>query len=176
MVQVLVLNATYEPLHVVDHRRAITLLLGGKVEVVEPARDGRTVAAVTQRIAIPSVIRLRRYVNVPQRGAVWSRQAVLARDRMACVYCGCKLTAKTATLDHVLPQSRGACREHGIPANTWANTVAACATCQARKGDRLLHASGMRFHDPAYEPRRPRTRYLVLSSEIAPEWRQYIEF
>ncbi len=97
MVQVLVLNASYEPLRIVDHRRAITLLLGGKVEVVEPSRTGRTVATVSQRIALPSVIRLRRYVNVPQRGAVWSRQAVLARDRMTCVYCGYKLTAKAAT-------------------------------------------------------------------------------
>ncbi len=174
MVQVLVLNATYEPIHIVDHRRAITLLLGGKVEVVEPSRTGRTLATVSQRIALPSVIRLRRYVNVPQRGSVWSRQAVFARDRMVCVYCGRPLTAKTATIDHVLPQSY--CRENRIPANTWANTVAACAQCQARKGKRLLHDSGMRFHDPAYEPRRPRTRYLVLSSEIAPEWRQYIEF
>ncbi len=174
MVQVLVLNATYEPIHIVDHRRAITLLLGGKVEVVEPSRTGRTLATVSQRIVLPSVIRLRRYVNVPQRGAVWSRQAVLARDRMTCVYCGCKLTTKTATLDHVLPQSY--CREHGIPANTWTNTVAACSACQARKGDRMLHESGVKFHDPAYEPRRPRTRYLVFSSEIAPEWRQYIQF
>jgi len=173
VVQVLVLNASYEPLHVVDHRRAIALLLGGKVEVVEPARDGRTIAAVSRRIPLPSVIRLRRYVNVPQRGAVWSRQAVLVRDRMTCVYCGCKLTQKTATIDHVQPQAY--CRAHGIPANTWSNTVAACAQCQARKGDRLLHDSGIKFHDPAYEPRRPRTRYVVLSSDIAPEWRQYIE-
>jgi 5-methylcytosine-specific restriction endonuclease McrA len=169
VVQVLVLNASYEPIHIVDHRRAITLLLGDKVEVVEPSRTGRTVAAVSRTFALPSVIRLRRYVNVPQRGAVWSRQAVLARDRMTCVYCGQKLTTKTATLDHVLPQRY--CRVHGIPANTWANTVASCAACQARKGDRLLHESGLKFYDPAYEPRRPRTRYLVVSSDIAPEWR-----
>ncbi|MBI3913259.1 MAG: HNH endonuclease [Chloroflexi bacterium] len=174
MVQVLVLNASYEPLHIVGHRRAIALLLGGKVEVVEPARNGRVVRSARAQFPLPSVIRLRRYVNVPQRGAVWSRQAVLARDRLTCVYCGKQLTPATATIDHVLPQRY--CRVHNIPANTWTNTVAACAACQARKCDRLLHESGLKFHDPTFEPRRPRTRYWVLSSEIAPEWRQYIEF
>lgn len=167
MVGVLLLNATYEPLVVVDHRRAITLLLGGKVDVVESR--SRVIASAHQRIALPSIIRLRRYVNVPRRGAVWSKRAVFVRDHHTCVYCGTKLTGRDATIDHVIPQWY--CKEHNIPANTWTNTVAACRACQERKGGRSIHEAGMHFYNPGFEPKRPRTRYLVLTSDIAPEWK-----
>jgi hypothetical protein len=54
--------------------------------------------------------------------------------------------------------------------------VTACTRCQTRKGGRPMHEAGMRFYRPDLEPRIPRTRYLVLSSDIAPEWRQYISY
>lgn len=171
MVGVLLLNASYEPLHIVDHRRALTLLFGDKVDVVAPSP--RVVTSPNQRLVIPSIIRLRRYVNVPQRHASWSRRSVLIRDHYHCVYCGASLNERTATIDHVVPQWQ--CKQTGQSANTWTNTVAACPTCQARKGGRMMHEAGMNFYDPKFEPRRPRKRYLVFSSDIAPEWRQYVE-
>jgi 5-methylcytosine-specific restriction endonuclease McrA len=172
MTGVLVLNASYEPLHIVDYRRAVSLLVGNKVEIVEPG-NGKVIASATLRIAIPSVIKLRRYVNAPRRHATWSRHNVLVRDHYTCQYCGARLTEREATIDHVVPQWK--CKATGQPANTWTNTVTACKACQSRKGGRALHDAGMRFNDPTFEPRRPRTHYLVLSSDIVPEWRQYIE-
>jgi len=172
MVPVLMLNASYEPLHVIDHRRALTLIASEKAELLERARDGRELRSPTVRVPMPSVIRLRRYINVPQRGAAWTKQNVFARDKMTCVYCGAKLTSRTATIDHILPQWY--CKRNGIRANTWTNTVAACRACQSKKGGRLLHESGLRFHDSTYEPRRPRANYLVLTWGDRPEWREYI--
>jgi 5-methylcytosine-specific restriction endonuclease McrA len=84
------------------------------------------------------------------------------------------MTTANATIDHVVPQWK--CKAMGKAANTWTNTVAACRKCQARKGGKDMHEVGMHFHDPSYEPRRPRTRYLVITSHHAPEWRKYIEF
>ncbi len=104
MVPGLMLNTSYEPLHGIDHRRALTLWASEKAELIERARDGRELRSPSTRLPMPSVIRLRRYINVPQRGATWSKQNVVARDKMACVYCGAPLTSKTATIDHVLPQ------------------------------------------------------------------------
>ena len=172
MIPVLILNASYEPLHVVDYRRALTLLASDKAELIARAHDGRLVHSPSMSLALPSVIRLRRYVNVPQRGATWSKLGVLARDKMTCVYCGAKLTSKTATIDHILPQWY--CKKHRIPPNTWTNTVAACHVCQAKKGGRLLHETGIKFHDLTYTPRRPRANYLVLTWSSNPEWREYI--
>ncbi len=56
MEQTLLLNATYEPLTIVDWQRAITLWCSGKVEII--AEHDREVRAVTFTFKLPSVVRL----------------------------------------------------------------------------------------------------------------------
>jgi len=169
---VLLLNSTYQPLRLIGLSRALTLLLSGKAEVVE-TRGGRTLHTVNQTWQFPSVICLKRYVHVPQRNATWSRRGVLVRDHFTCQYCGEKLHVRDATVDHVIPQWR--CKKTGLPANTWTNTVTSCRACQSRKGGRSVHEAGMRFADPNFEPKIPRATYLVLTSDVLPEWKQYIQ-
>jgi hypothetical protein len=48
-----------------------------------------------------------------------------------CWYCGDELQSGTATVDHVIPKSRGGCGLQG-------NTVYACRRCNATKDDMLL--------------------------------------
>jgi 5-methylcytosine-specific restriction endonuclease McrA len=171
MTNVLLLNASFEPLAVVKLSRAIGLLMDGKVDVIE-AVPGRELRSKSTRQPMPSVLRLRYYVNVPRRGVGWSRRGVLARDRHLCMYCGRHLHPHEATIDHVIPQWE--CRAKHIPPNTWSNTVASCPKCQQRKGGRSMHEAGMRFHNPDYEPKMPRTNYLIMTSDIRPEWKRYI--
>lgn len=47
-----------------------------------------------------------------------------------CVYCGTGLGLENATLDHVIPLSRGGSHQPG-------NLVAACHSCNQRKGSLL---------------------------------------
>ncbi len=169
---VLLLNITYEPIGVIALRRAVNLLMANKAELVEVAR-GRQLRSPSHSQPLPSVLRLRRYVNVPRRGAHWSRRGVFVRDHYTCQYCGKRLAAREATIDHIIPQWR--CKQQGTRAHTWSNTVACCARCQTRKGGRSLHDAGMKFFRTDFEPRTPRASYLVLTSEIAPEWKQYVE-
>ena len=61
MEQTLILNATYEPIKVVDWQRAITLWCQGKVEIVET--HDREVRAVSFTFKLPSVVRLLRFVK-----------------------------------------------------------------------------------------------------------------
>ncbi|CAG0928633.1 hypothetical protein TFLX_00979 [Thermoflexales bacterium] len=171
MVNVLLLNASFEPLAVVKLSRAIGLLMDGKVEMVE-AMPGRELRSAHFRQPMPSVLRLRYYVNVPRRGIGWSRRGVLARDHHTCQYCGRKLHPHEETVDHVTPQWQ--CRAQKIPPSTWGNTVACCPKCQQRKGGRSMHEAGMRFFNPNYEPKTPRTNYLIMSSDIRQEWKRYI--
>jgi 5-methylcytosine-specific restriction endonuclease McrA len=171
MSSVLLLNASFEPLAVVKLSRAIGLLMDGKVDLIE-AVPGRELRSKSTRQPMPSVLRLRYYVNVPRRGVGWSRRGVLARDHHVCQYCGKHLAPREATIDHVIPQWE--CRAKNIPPNTWSNTVASCPRCQQRKGGRSMHEAGMRFHNPNFEPKMPRTNYLILSSDIRPEWKRYI--
>ncbi len=85
--QVLVLNASYEPLNVCSLRRAHVLVFKGKAEVIEEL--DRPLRSATDTYRWPHVIRLVHYVRVPrmvQRKI--SRRALFARDGWRCVYCG----------------------------------------------------------------------------------------
>ena len=87
MQQVLVLNASYEPLNVCSLRRAHVLVFKGKAEVIEEL--DRPLCSATGVYPWPHVIRLVNYVRVPrivQRKI--SRRALFARDGWRCVYCG----------------------------------------------------------------------------------------
>src|ERR1043166_10169930 len=88
MEQTLLLNASYEPLKIVDWQKAITLLCQGKVEVVREC--DREIHSVTFKIKLPSVIRLLRYIKIKRRFdyVPFSRANIYARDDHTCQYCG----------------------------------------------------------------------------------------
>ncbi len=172
--RVLLLNgSTWEPLAVISLPRAINLLVSEKAVMVE--QTGEFLRSVKTKFPVPSVIALRRYINVPRRQAHWSRRGVLMRDNYVCIYCGVtigslskdKVLAKDDfTIDHIVPRSRGG-------KDQWTNTACACYHCNHRKGSRLPHEAGMKLH---WEPKTPRTSYLVIAVGTGPDaWRRYIE-
>jgi 5-methylcytosine-specific restriction endonuclease McrA len=172
MASVLLLNASYEPLAVITDRRAVSLIMKGRVEAA--CEEATELSSISIDLHVPVVMRLRHYVNVPQRGARWSRRAVLRRDRYTCAYCGIRpgelrrtyiLSRQDFTVDHILPVSRGG-------RNSWGNTVCACWACNQRKGNRTPHEANMKLR---WEPKRPRVNYLVASGEVPTVWRFYLE-
>jgi 5-methylcytosine-specific restriction endonuclease McrA len=127
---VLVLNASYEPLHIVSVRHAIRMLVR-QVAVVEEAVEGNRFG----QFPMPRVLRLLRYVAMTWRyspSVPYSRSGVLARDRQRCAYCG----RRASTIDHVTPRSRGG-------ATSWTNTVACCFSCNQHKGSRTPDEASM---------------------------------
>lgn len=172
MSNVLLLNATYEPLAVIPQRRALSLLLKGRVDAA--CEDRIEVRGISHSLHIPTVIRLRHFVNVPRRGVRWSRQAVLQRDRFTCAYCGVQpgenqrgrvVGRKDLTIDHIIPVSRGG-------KSTWVNTVCACMVCNQRKGNRTPHEANMKLR---WEPKTPRANYLVALGYVPAAWKVYLE-
>jgi 5-methylcytosine-specific restriction endonuclease McrA len=162
---VLVLNATFEPLHVVSVRRAIILLLKDKAEVIEAAEA--KIRSENLALDMPLVIRLVYYVRVPHRLLVpLTRRTILARDRYTCQYCGAQPAKGGLTLDHVVPRSRGG--EH-----SWENVVTACIPCNQRKRDRGLQEAGMRL---LARPGAPRYAAVVLLGKMQGHevWRKYV--
>lgn len=136
---VLVLNASYEPLHKVDVRHAVRMLVRG-VAVVEEAVEGRRIGSYP----LPRVLRLVRYVTMRWRYGrrpPWTKRGLYQRDQGLCAYCG----KRGNTVDHVVPQSRGG-------TSTWDNTVLACGPCNTRKRDRTPAEAGMRLR---VQPRIP---------------------
>ena len=138
--QIVLLNASYEPLGRVTFQHAVRMLFR-QVALVEEQHGDRMIGPHPW----PRVIRLVRYVAAHwlHRPAGWSRNGVLLRDRHTCGYCGRHAT----TIDHVLPRSRGG-------GSTWSNTVAACASCNHRKANRTPAEARLRLHITPYAPTR----------------------
>ena len=163
MRQVLVLNASYEPLNVCSVRRAHVLVFKGKAEVIE--RLDQPLTSATSTFPWPHVIRLVTYVRVPravQRKI--SRRALFARDGWRCVYCG--TAGSRLTLDHVVPRSRGG-------DSVWENVVTSCAPCNHKKGNRLLAEAQMNLPSP---PRPPApVLFIQLAAPKIPQgWEPYL--
>jgi len=169
---VLLLNANGEALRAISLQRALSLIFGDKVDMLESVPD-RKLRSPSLTLDFPSVLRLRRFVNVPRKKAVWSRRAVFTRDHWKCQYCGCDLDRTTGTIDHII--SREECIRRGIRASQWSNTCAACPKCNRRKSNRSLEDSGMRFYFPDFIAKTPRTSYIIVSGDWPESWKKYIE-
>jgi 5-methylcytosine-specific restriction endonuclease McrA len=143
MSSVLLLNATYEPLGVVNLQRAVRLLFSGKVEVLHQSE--RRMRSEKLSFPLPSVLRMLYYIAHRRRGVPLTKRNVALRDDFKCGYCGVKCGADL-TVDHIVPKSRGG-------SSSWDNLVSACTRCNSRKNDRTPDEARMPL---LIEPRRPR--------------------
>ena len=160
--RVLLLNQSYEPIMVVGAKRAIILILSEKVDALENYRELIHSAYLT--LPLPSVIKLREYVRIKRRNIVLSRKNILKRDSHTCQYCS--ISSVPMTVDHIIPKQRGG-------EDTWYNLVAACVSCNTKKGNRTPKDAQMILKK---KPRRP-TIILHLQKfvkQFQGTWRPYL--
>jgi 5-methylcytosine-specific restriction endonuclease McrA len=171
MGQVLVLNASYEPLNITSWRRATVMVLKGKAEGLEHA-EGMLLRPGLQR---PSVIRLRQFVRVPFRPLPLTRRNLFHRDGHRCQYCGSVGSPGgggsgfSLSIDHVIPRSRGG-------NHSWENVTTACLRCNVHKGNRTPREAGMLLARP---PQRPLSGPLFeaqrqMANGHHREWAKYV--
>ncbi len=163
MEQTLLLNATYEPLKIVNWQKAMTLWCQGKVEVISVY--DREVRSVAFTFRLPSVIRLLRRIKIKRRfsDVPFSRVNIYARDNHACQYCGEPFPTAELTFDHVVPVAQGGGKH-------WENIVTCCIACNRKKGGRTPDQAGMKLI------RHPRLPDRLLAIRIADKMnRNYVE-
>ncbi|KQQ94176.1 HNH endonuclease [Leifsonia sp. YIM 134122] len=158
----LVLNAGYEPLAVISFKRALILVMNGKAVLLQYDAD-HPVWGQSGSWDRPSVILLTRYVRIPYaRDVPVSRRGVLRRDNHRCGYCG----KSAATIDHVLPRSRGG-------RDSWENLVACCVRCNNVKADRTPNEMGWHLRITPTMPQG--TAWLVRGFERSePQWDEFL--
>ena len=166
MEQVLLLNITYEPLRIINWKKAITLLCLGKVEVIE--EYGRDIHSVSFTIKLPSVVRLLKLVKKPKSPVKFSRQNIYLRDKYRCQYCGLQHPTEDLTYDHVLPKSRGGKTE-------WENIVTCCIGCNRKKGGRTPNEARMNLvRKPTRPSGVPAIKITIGLRQIPQTWRDYL--
>lgn len=160
----LVLNIDYTPITVCTVQRAFLLVYLRKAELVK-ANNSYAFHTVTDTFSMPAVIKLSRYVNIPYRGVVLSRENVFKRDGFKCQYCG---NNKELTIDHLIPKAKGG-------KTSWNNLVTACKNCNSKKGDYSPEEAGLQL---GFKPYRPSyIMYLKdLSGNNYDEWKPYLNY
>lgn len=143
----LVLNADFRPLNYFplslwSWQEAIKAVFLDRVNVVSEYDEA--VHSPSWEMKVPSVISLKEYVHLSRQPA-FTRFNVFLRDRFSCQYCGQAFSSHDLTFDHVIPRSRNGRTE-------WTNVVTACASCNLRKGNKLLSQTGMRLRSKPVAP------------------------
>jgi len=140
----LLLNSDYTPFKVVTWQKAMNLVFRGAVEVVEEYEDVE-LKSVSLAIKCPSILRLKRFVNMFGREVKFSKLGIFSRDNFTCQYCGEQPGSAKLTFDHILPRSRGGRTE-------WTNVITACSKCNSKKSDRTPEEAKMPLRKKAYKP------------------------
>jgi 5-methylcytosine-specific restriction endonuclease McrA len=123
------------------------MVLLEKAEVVSTYGD-KMIRSVSKAFEMPKVIKLRRYINLAKNLSTirYSRKNILIRDDNTCQYCAKRCTGKEATLDHVLPRSRGG-------GSSWTNIVLACRKCNGKKDNKTPKEAGMKLLKEPVKPK-----------------------
>ena len=158
---ILVLNRVWVPLHIIEWKKAMSLIYTENARPlskdfisytysdwldfsIRNAEEYNKISTSNYKIAIPEIIVLTNYDNIPKREIKYSRQTVFERDRFICQYCGIEFPIKELTIDHVVPRSKGG-------KSTWDNSVSCCKKCNHDKSDRTLAQAGMKLiHKPIH--------------------------
>jgi 5-methylcytosine-specific restriction endonuclease McrA len=151
MADTLLLNAdgnpvSYLPLSTLIWQDSIKYLVLEKAKVLF-WHDNWIVRSARWETPVPSVMILCDYMK-PKQTVRFSRGNLYLRDNGECQYCGQTIDRKNATLDHVIPVSKGG-------KSVWENCTTACSTCNSLKSDKT---KGWR---PRIKPYRPSFYELV---------------
>ena len=154
---VLVLNRHFQPIHVTNAKRALSLLYLGVARVIdrefktfdfdswaqlsEELASGDVIKTVGGAIRVPRVIVLQLYDRIPKTKVRFSRHNIYMRDGNTCQYCGQELPRSELNLDHVVPRAQGG-------RTTWENVVCCCIDCNLTKAARTPDQA-TRWRSPA---------------------------
>lgn len=174
--QTLVLDANWNPIDLAHWTDGIRKILNEKAELLEAYTDNEIGMEWKHALQCPSVIRLLHFVQRTKdyrKFQKLTRRNVLLRDNHECQYCGCHLTTKNLSWDHLVPRDKGG-------RTTWKNIVSCCVPCNRKKANQTLEESGMVLRKKPYAPLMVAGERHSLFSDLkklpSEKWRNYIYF
>jgi len=190
---VLVLNKSWQPVHVCSPQRAIALIFQNAAKVVDrdyrihsveswrelsemmaemqgEGEDLNLMRSPTWALVVPEVILLTDYQKIPPFSIRLNRRNLYLRDNHQCQYCGRKPSSKELSIDHVIPRCQGG-------KTTWENVVIACVDCNSEKGGKTPQQAKMQL---LTKPKRPTWSSMLgkkKHDEVSdhPLWARFID-
>lgn len=141
------LNADYSFLAFVNWKKAISMCVRGKTEVLKYSEEVVKYDNGLKKLYIPLVMKLIKFIRSIFRARVpFSKKNVIIRDRNQCVYCHTTGdNINRLTIDHILPVSRGG-------KSTFENCVTSCFSCNNKKGRKTPSEAAMFINKQPYSP------------------------
>ena len=180
---VLVLNKSYTAVHINSVREAIIKICLGVADAIDtndhsryewdtwrdinPTGNGQKFIQTSHDfILAPKIIILKDYNKIPVFEVKLTRRNVFIRDNFRCQYSGRKLRINEATLDHIVPESRGG-------KSDWNNLVTCDRAINSKKGHKTLAEAGLKLIN---YPKKPHWNPLFCATlHIVPqEWTSYL--
>jgi 5-methylcytosine-specific restriction endonuclease McrA len=137
----------------------------GKVEIIE--EYDHQIRSVSFAIRAPAVVRLLSYTKRFKSAPPLSRANIFARDNFQCQYCSIELRSAEATLDHVMPRSKG-----GV--TSWTNVVTCCTKCNRKKGGRTPAEARMPLRSTPVQPDWLPVITVKLNGNIPHPWKNFL--
>lgn len=97
-----------------------------------------TIQTAKRKIRVPTVIISTNYHKMPMKQLRPTKKGIYDRDEGKCVYSGKKLSRNEASIDHVLPKSRGG-------KDVWTNLVLADRKINFEKGAKTNEEAGLKL-------------------------------
>jgi 5-methylcytosine-specific restriction endonuclease McrA len=170
----LVLDRSYKPIDLIpvqDAVAAIAAIMVGDSDrriTVHVEDESRRFRSQYLDIAAPVIIVSDAFVehkHLEPRTVI--RRALFARDNYTCQYCGEEKSSKQLTIDHVKPVREFPNR---LSATTWDNCVAACDTCNNRKGGRDPKTAGMNLLKVPIKPHYTQLRFCGRLNSVQKDY------
>lgn len=182
----LVLNKGWTPISIMPVKKAITKVVSDLAQILDPETyilysfeewmllpvndEDRFIQTSHSKVKVPEIVVLSDYDRFPKREVKLTRRNLLIRDNFTCQYTGKKINMEEATMDHVVPRSRGG-------GSTWDNLVMCCLEVNSKKADRTPVEAGLVL---LKKPEKPKwnpiyARFAKLAAENVPEsWKKFI--
>lgn len=147
-------------------RDMIAWSLGGVARKVQGGYCQRT--GLRSTIELPAIIACGGS-KIPKirHNPLLTNEALFARDRYQCLYCGGAFVFGGLSRDHVVPKSRGG-------RDRWENVVSACRRCNQHKGNRLLTEINMELIALPYRPNFAEYLALINSKRIRGDQMEFL--
>lgn len=148
--KVLLLDSRFKPIRIITVRGAIHLLFREVAEVMNENWERfnvslwmekteamlkedpstRVIRSIDHAFAVPDVICLTEFKMTSHASrCACNKKNIVLRDHNTCQYCGSVVSLDKASIDHVLPSSRGG-------QYVWTNVATSCVKCNQAKGDK----------------------------------------
>ena len=183
---VLVLNRNWQAISVINPADAFSHIVSGSADGLEIDGENNmspiawdawmkldirehdhAIGTARGPVRIPTIIILKSFNKVPLFRPKFGLKALWLRDGGVCQYSGKTLNFSDASIDHIMPQSRGG-------ETSWENCVLCERLLNSQKGDKTPAEAGLKLRTNPREPKAVPVTLTLKNTLGIKEWQFFL--